>query len=136
MIANMYGVAVSLQKTPSFSRKPVQIRALHENRNLIASTSRKNQSGETALRGLLPALTSGAVACYLLFAGSNLPALAEVLSGSPRTVDGDTLEVAGTRIRLYGIDAPESLQMCKTKSGKDYSCGKLYSSDICFKLEY
>jgi endonuclease YncB( thermonuclease family) len=28
-------------------------------------------------------------------------------SSAPRVVDGDTLEVAGTRVRLLGIDAPE-----------------------------
>ena len=30
------------------------------------------------------------------------------LSGSARVIDGDTLEVRGTRIRLHGIDAPEA----------------------------
>ncbi len=45
-----------------------------------------------------------------------LPALALVLflspvaladiTGQPRVVDGDTLEVAGQRIRLHEIDAP------------------------------
>ena len=35
------------------------------------------------------------------------------LSGSARIVDGDTLEVRGTRIRLHGIDAPESGQSCR-----------------------
>lgn len=36
------------------------------------------------------------------------------ISGSTRVVDGDTLVVAGKRVRLYGIDAPESAQMCGT----------------------
>ncbi len=38
-------------------------------------------------------------------------ALAEI-SGPARVIDGDTLEVAGERIRLYGIDAPEKDQTC------------------------
>ncbi|GAB4814195.1 hypothetical protein N2152v2_001241 [Parachlorella kessleri] len=46
----------------------------------------------------------------------------EVLLGPARVVDGDTMQVAGTRIRMYGIDAPETAQSCR-KSGKDYSCG-------------
>ena len=29
-----------------------------------------------------------------------------------RVIDGDTIEVAGERIRLHGIDAPESGQTC------------------------
>jgi endonuclease YncB( thermonuclease family) len=37
-------------------------------------------------------------------------------------VDGGTLEIRGTKIRLYGIDAPESGQLCQ-RTGKDYRCG-------------
>jgi endonuclease YncB( thermonuclease family) len=35
-------------------------------------------------------------------------------------------QVAGTRIRLFGMDAPESKQLCKTSKGKDYSCGESF----------
>ena len=34
------------------------------------------------------------------------------LAGSASVTDGDTLTVAGQRIRLFGIDAPESKQVC------------------------
>ena len=40
------------------------------------------------------------------------PALADV-TGPARVIDGDTLEVQGERIRLDGIDAPESRQLCR-----------------------
>ncbi len=40
------------------------------------------------------------------------PALADV-TGPARVTDGDTLEVQGQRIRLHGIDAPESRQLCR-----------------------
>ena len=33
------------------------------------------------------------------------------------------VQVAGTRIRMYGIDAPEKAQACR-KSGKEYACGE------------
>ena len=36
-------------------------------------------------------------------------ALADI-TGKPRVIDGDTIEIAGERIRLHGIDAPESKQ--------------------------
>ena len=38
-----------------------------------------------------------------------MTALAEI-TGKPRIIDGDTIEIAGQRIRLYGIDAPRSIQ--------------------------
>lgn len=44
------------------------------------------------------------------------------VEGEARVVDGDTLEVAGERIRLHGIDAPESEQSCE-RDGLSYACG-------------
>jgi hypothetical protein len=35
-------------------------------------------------------------------------ALADNLAGQASVIDGDTLEIHGTRIRLWGIDAPET----------------------------
>jgi len=44
----------------------------------------------------------------------------EQLSGVASVIDGDTLEIHGTRIRLHGIDAPESAQLCERSSGKTW----------------
>jgi len=41
------------------------------------------------------------------------PALADDLTGQASVIDGDTIEIHGTRIRLWGIDAPESTQLCR-----------------------
>ena len=46
------------------------------------------------------------------------------LSGVPRIIDADTLEVAGQKVRLQGIDAPESAQACRLTGGQRYQCGK------------
>jgi endonuclease YncB( thermonuclease family) len=50
---------------------------------------------------------------------------ADDLTGKPRIVDGDTIEIGGTKIRLHGIDAPESKQTCKKADGREYRCGEM-----------
>ena len=45
------------------------------------------------------------------------------LSGLARVVDGDTLDVERVRVRLHGIDAPESAQRCRA-SGRLWPCGQ------------
>lgn len=41
-------------------------------------------------------------------------------------VDGDTLAIAGEKVRLHGIDAPESNQVCR-RDGAQYPCGAMAS---------
>src|SRR5439155_21678552 len=57
----------------------------------------------------------------MLIAGS---VSAADLSGSVRVVDGDTLAIGDTRIRLWGIDAPEIKQTCQGRDGQTYECGR------------
>lgn len=52
-----------------------------------------------------------------------LPALAADVVGIPRIVDGDTVEISGTKIRLEGIDAAESDQLCLDARGARWACG-------------
>lgn len=54
-----------------------------------------------------------------------IPAHAADLKGKPRIIDGDTIEIAGERIRLHGIDAPESKQTCQRADGSEYLCGEM-----------
>jgi len=49
-------------------------------------------------------------------------ASAQEISGAAAVVDGDTLMVGGQKVRLWGIDAPESQQLC-AKAGSRYQCG-------------
>ena len=44
--------------------------------------------------------------------------------GKPRVIDGDTIEIAGDRIRLKGIDTPEAKQTCLDKTRKRWRCGE------------
>lgn len=52
------------------------------------------------------------------------PAAAAEALGTPTVIDGETLEVAGRRFRLYGIDAPELAQSCELR-GRRYPCGRV-----------
>jgi endonuclease YncB( thermonuclease family) len=45
------------------------------------------------------------------------------LVGQASVIDGDTIEIHGTRIRFSGIDAPESRQTCEA-NGVSYLCGQ------------
>jgi endonuclease YncB( thermonuclease family) len=45
------------------------------------------------------------------------------LSGVPRIVDGDTLAIGATKVRLHGIDAPETDQICLNANGAPWTCG-------------
>lgn len=46
----------------------------------------------------------------------------DLVAGGARIIDGDTLDLDGTRIRLYGIDAPESAQTCR-HGAREWDCG-------------
>lgn len=82
--------------------------------------------GALALAGLL-ALMLSVVSPVDLSRAAAPDRAVEYVAGQARVVDGDTLDIAGTRIRLEGIDAPESGQQCIRSSrgmhGASWSCG-------------
>ena len=60
------------------------------------------------------------------------PALADA-AGVASVIDGDTIEVHGQRIRLHGIDAPESRQLCR-RDGKPWQCWKDAANALADKI--
>jgi endonuclease YncB( thermonuclease family) len=60
------------------------------------------------------------------FDGSGAPELA----GRASVIDGDTLEIHGTRIRLHGIDAPEKRQPCYEADGAQWNCGQAAAMEL------
>ena len=69
---------------------------------------------------MTPDLAISRLAGAVIFCLLATPALADV-TGPARVIDGDTLEIQGQRIRLHGIDAPESRQLCRL-DGKPWQC--------------
>src|SRR5262249_49799571 len=61
--------------------------------------------------------------CVGLLMIASLPATAAGLVGRISVVDGDTLDIHGERIRLWGVDAPESTQLCRGRDRRPYRCG-------------
>lgn len=48
---------------------------------------------------------------------------ATTIAGTAKISDGDTITVKGTKVRLNGIDAPETDQICIDTAEKTYPCG-------------
>jgi endonuclease YncB( thermonuclease family) len=67
-------------------------------------------------------VVKGLVALFLVSA--SFSGVAAELVGRATVTDGDTLTVAKQRIRLWGIDAPESAQQCTGKDGRTWPCGR------------
>lgn len=59
------------------------------------------------------------------------PLMADVeFSGTVRVIDGDTLDVGNTRVRVHGIDAPEVGQPCTSDVLGSYDCGAFVRDEV------
>ena len=70
------------------------------------------------MRPFLSAL--GVTACLLAWPTTGS---AQTIIGPADVVDGDSLSMTGTSIRLFGIDAPEGNQICQ-RNGSNWACGE------------
>jgi endonuclease YncB( thermonuclease family) len=60
----------------------------------------------------------------LMIVSATRSASAETIVGIASVIDADTIDIHGTRIRLYGIDAPEGRQECTRPDGAKWRCGQ------------
>jgi endonuclease YncB( thermonuclease family) len=67
---------------------------------------------------------SGAAFGLTILAAASSPAAPAPIVGVASVIDGDTIEIHGVRIRLHGIDAPESRQLCTRPTGERWRCGQ------------
>ena len=61
--------------------------------------------------------------CFLFFPLWWIIILHQIV-GTASVIDGDTIEIRDQRIRLHGIDAPESSQWCTDEAGATVRCGQ------------
>jgi endonuclease YncB( thermonuclease family) len=57
-------------------------------------------------------------------------AVVGAVAGTASVIDADTLEIRGERIRLVGIDAPESGQKCRDVAAKFVRCGSVAANAL------
>jgi endonuclease YncB( thermonuclease family) len=62
------------------------------------------------------------------------PCLAQMIVGRASVIDGDTIEIRGQRIRLFGIDAPEGGQTCQDAAGRTYRCGQRAAQALDYRI--
>ena len=70
-------------------------------------------------------VAAGALAA---FASGYLPR-EETISGAVRVVDGDSLHVGDTEVRLFGVDAFEGRQVC-IRNGSPWRCGEAAANEL------
>lgn len=91
---------------------------------------RDTQKGLARLiAAILVAILSALVGQKQLTKNKNIHPPAGDVSGQGRPVDGDSLFVGGSEVRLKGIDAPEGRQTCM-RNGSAWDCGNAARDEL------
>jgi endonuclease YncB( thermonuclease family) len=81
---------------------------------------------------VLALVLAGALVIHAVQGASN-KSRAEIhgeIVGKATVIDGDTIDVSGSRIRLQGIDAPESNQTCTNAGNRAWLCGRTATHEL------
>ncbi|GGF82232.1 Endonuclease YncB, thermonuclease family [Mameliella alba] len=73
--------------------------------------------------------------CFALVLAATATAASADLNGPLRVIDGDTVAIGQTNIRLHGIDAPENGQRCGGGGAPMWGCGSWVSGEVRARYE-
>ena len=66
---------------------------------------------------------------YIILLSFSNFTFAKTINGKPRIIDGDTIHIKSNKIRLHGIDAPETKQTCNIDN-EEWYCGKQSTKEL------
>ncbi|MGE0626187.1 MAG: thermonuclease family protein [Hyphomicrobiaceae bacterium] len=81
------------------------------------------QAGALAIAGLLAVPLLATQGYESTSARGVAPSSGSTVAGAARVVDGDTIVIGDVRVRLEGIDAPETSQNCSRSLIGNWACG-------------
>jgi endonuclease YncB( thermonuclease family) len=99
----------------------------HRRTGRYGAGSRRRPVGRPAWVAVLAIIGLLALVAYVRRWDRKLP---DVVAGPATVIDGDSIGIAGWRIRLQGIDAPEWEQTCTDAGGADWACGRAAAREL------